>query len=196
MRLPFKPLTTTLIGGVVLLLPVAVALAVVGQALALVGQAAKPLLALLPDKSVGGVALATLATLLLLLMICYAAGLLARAALGRRLSETFEGKLHALYPRYTVFKGMTQSMFGHQSGAPSKVVQVSFDDQQMLALEVERLPDGRVVVFLPGAPDPWSGSVVLVDPARVAALAVELAALQRALKGLGHGTAALLGRAA
>jgi uncharacterized membrane protein len=103
MRLSIQPLKTTLIGGVVLLLPLVVALAVIGKGVTLVGDAAAPLIARLPDKSVGGVALATLVTMaLLLLLLCFGAGLLARAALARKLSETFENRLHALFPRYTV----------------------------------------------------------------------------------------------
>lgn len=195
MTLSIQPLRTTLIGGVVLLLPVVVALAVIGQGVALVGQAAAPLIALLPDKSVGGVALATLATLALLLLLCYGAGLLARAALGRKLSDTFENRLHALYPRYTVFKGMTQDLAGEGMQGLQPVL-LHGDDQESLAMEVERLADGRVVLFLPGAPDPWSGNVVLVAPERVVALPVELSAVNRVLKGLGRGTGRLLERAA
>lgn len=195
MKLSLQPLKTTLIGGVVLLLPVVVALAVIGQGVALVGRAAAPLIALLPDKSVGGVALATLATLALLLLLCFGAGLLARAALGRRLSESFENRLHALYPRYTVFKGMTQDLAGEGMQGLLPVL-VSFDDHQLLAMEVERLADGRVVVFLPGAPDPWSGSVVMVKPEQVRPIAIELGALNRVLKGLGRGSGRLLGNAA
>ena len=193
MALSVEPLKTTVIGGVVLLLPLVVTLAVLAQGLALVSKAAAPLIALLPDKTLGGVALATVATLVLLLLLCYGAGLLARAALGRRLSESFENKLHALYPRYTVFKGMTQGLAGNQGTQALKVVLVSFDDHQMLAMEVERLADGRVVLFLPGAPDPWSGSVVLAEAQRVSEVPAELAALSRALKGLGHGSATMLG---
>jgi uncharacterized membrane protein len=196
MSLSMKPLKTTLIGGIVLLLPLVVTLAVVAEGLQMVGKAAAPVIALLPQKTVGGIALATVATALLLLLLCFAAGLAARAALGRRLSESFENRLHALYPRYTVIKGMTQGLSGQPGDAALKVVLVGFDDQQALALEVERLADGRVVVFLPGAPDPWSGSSVLVDAGRVTSLPVEVATLTRTLKGLGRGTAALLGSAA
>jgi uncharacterized membrane protein len=96
---------------------------------------------------------------------------------------------------YTVLKGITQNLAdeGMQGLRP---VLLSSDDQQILAMEVERLADRRVVLFLPGAPDPWSGSVVLVAPERVAALPVELSAVNRVLKGLGRGTGRLLGSAA
>jgi len=196
MTLTLKPLKTIVIGGVVLLLPLVVVLAVVAQGLALVKQAAAPLIAMLPNTSLGGVALATLAALALLLLLCFAAGLLARAALARRLSETFENRLHALYPRYTVLKGMTQGMTGDRGGQALNVVLVRFDEQEILAMEVERLADGRAVLFVPGAPDPWQGSVILVDAQRVHALPVKLADLNRALKGLGRGSGALLPAAA
>ncbi|MGL6112264.1 MAG: hypothetical protein ACRC2B_19395 [Rubrivivax sp.] len=192
MTLSLKPLTTTLLGGLVFLLPLIVVLAVLGQGLALVARVAQPLAGLVSTHEVGGVAVASLVALALLLLLCYGAGLLARAAVGRTLSENFEDRLHALYPRYTVIKGMAQGFSAAAVKSKLKTVLVSFDDHQQMAVEVERLDDGRVVVFLPGAPDPWSGNVVLVPRDRVSAMPVEIGALQRVLKGIGRGSAALL----
>jgi len=194
MSLSLQPLKTTLIGGAVFLLPLVVVLTVVGQGVALLADIAAPLAARLPQVRFGGIAMVTLVALVLLLLICYGAGRLARAALGRQLTENFENRLHALYPRYTVIKAMTQGLGDEAGLGPLRTVLVTFDDHQLLAFEVERLADGRVVVFLPGAPDPWSGSVVLVAAERVARSAIELSALSRSLKGLGRGSAALLER--
>ena len=191
MTLSLKPMTTTLIGGVVFLLPLIVVLAVLGQGLALMAGVAKPLAAMFPNQQVGGVALVSLVALLLL-VLCYGAGLLARAALGRTLSASFEDRLQTLYPRYTIIKGMTQALGVDGVKSSLKTVLVSFDDHQVLAVEVERLADGRVVVFLPGAPDPWSGSVVIVMQQRVASVPVEIGALHRSLKSIGRGSAELL----
>ena len=91
---------------------------------------------------------------------------------------------------------MTQGMTGDRGLQGLSVVLARFEEQSVLAMEVERLADGRVVLFVPGAPDPWQGSVVLVDPQRVQALPVKLADLNRTLKGLGRGSAALLRTAA
>ena len=192
MALPFKPLTTTLIGGVVFLLPLVVVLAVVGHALALVAQAAAPLVQRFDHVEVAGVTLAGVLTIAILLLLCFGAGLLARAAFGRTLSERFEDRLQALYPRYTVIKGMAHGFAGVSSDDGLKSVLVTFDDHQLLALEVERMGDGRVVIFVPGSPDPWSGNVVFVAPERVQALPVSVPDLNRALKGIGHNCAALL----
>jgi uncharacterized membrane protein len=146
----------------------------------------------LPQREIGGVAAATLVGLVLILLLCYGAGRLARATFGRALSENFEDRLHALYPRYTVIKAMTEGLGGTTGGHALRPVLVSFDDHQQMAYEVERLSDSRVVVFLPGAPDPWSGSVVLVPPERVAGVSFGVGALNRSLKGLGRGSAPLL----
>lgn len=193
MTLPLKPLKTTLIGGLVFLLPLIVVLTVVGKGVALVAGFANTLASRFPRSEIGGVAVASLLALALVLLVCYGAGLLARAAVGRALSENFENRLHALYPRYTVVKAMAQGFGADSAGDGLRAVLATFDDYQQLAIEVERLADGRVVVFLPGAPDPWSGSVVLVAPERITAAPFDVSALSRSLKGLGRGSAALLG---
>ena len=192
MNLSLKPMTTTLIGGLVFLLPLIVALAVLGQGLALMAGLAQPVAAMFPDRHIGGVAVASLVALLLLLLLCYGAGLLARAALGRTLSASFEDRLQTLYPRYTIIKGMTQALGVDGVKSDLKAVLVTFDEYQALGVEVERLADGRVVVFLPGAPDPWSGNVVMVSPERVAGVPVDIGALHRSLKSIGRGSAELL----
>jgi len=191
-----KPLKTTLIGGLVFLLPVIVALALVGQIVSLVVKAAAPLAAKLPMDRLGGVAVGTILAIGLLLLICYGAGVAARAAAGRLWSEAFEEKLHALYPRYTVIKGMTQGLYSEPGKEQLRSVLVSLDDQQQIGFEIERAADGRVVVFLPGSPDPWTGAVALVEPARVLALDVDFNRLNKSLAGLGRGMAALLDSAA
>jgi uncharacterized membrane protein len=156
----------------------------------------QPLVALLPDKSVGGVTLASVAALALLLLLCFGAGLLARAAVGQAFSARFEDKLQTLYPRYSVIKAMSQGLHGALGRQVLKPVLASFDDHQLIGFDMERLDDGRVVLYVPGAPDAWSGSVLLVAPERVQPLAVDAANLAKSQQGLGLGTAALLRAAA
>jgi uncharacterized membrane protein len=188
--------TTTLLGGAIFLLPLVVVIYVVGQGLALTARVAEPLVSVLPTRSVGGVTVATLAAMTLLLLVCFAAGLLARAAFGRALSAKFEDKLQTLYPRYTVIKAMSHGLHGAVGRRVMQPVLASFDDHQALAFEMERLSDGRVVLYLPGAPDAWSGSVLLVGAERIEAVEIDASELTRSLRGLGRGTAALMSAAA
>jgi hypothetical protein len=75
-------------------------------------------------------------------------------------------------------------------------VLLSFDDQQQLGYDIERLADGRAVVFVPGSPDAWSGNVLLVDAARLQPLAIDPTAMARSMQGMGRGLAGLIDRAA
>lgn len=196
MKRSLKPFTTTLIGGVVFLLPLIVVLYVLGQGLTLAARAVDPLVALLPRQDIGGVALASVAALALLLALCFGAGLLARAAVGRAFAERFEARLQTLYPRYSVIKAMSQGLHGALGQRVLQPVMARFDDHELIAFDIEHLDDGRVVLYLPGAPDAWSGSVVLVAAERVQPLAIDAAELAKSLQGLGRGTAALLRGAA
>ena len=99
-----KPLTTTLIGGVVFLLPLLVVIYVLGHGLALAARAAAPLVALLPQKDIGGITLASVVALALLLLLCFGAGLLARAAVGPGLRRPLRGAVADAVP----------ALFGHQ----------------------------------------------------------------------------------
>jgi uncharacterized membrane protein len=192
MKRALRPFATTLIGGLVFLLPLVVVVYVLGQGVALAARAVQPLVALLPFQKVGGVALASLAALVVVLLLCFGAGLVARAAAGRAFSERFENRLQSLYPRYTVIKAMSQGLQGALGRQVLNPVLASFDDHQQIAFDIERLGDGRAVLFLPGAPDVWSGSVVVVAAERVQPLDIDSVDLTRALQRLGVGTAALL----
>ena len=196
MKQSSNPLVTTLVGGVVFLLPLVVVLAVFGQGVALVARMAAPLITMLPDGNVGGIALATLAAVVLLLLLCYGAGMAARAALGRSLSERFESRLQTVYPRYAVIKAMSQGLHGALGQRVLKPVLATFDDHQLIAFDMERLDDGRAVLYLPGAPDAWSGSVLLVPAERIEPLDIDAAQLAKSMQRLGLGTAALLKAAA
>lgn len=196
MKQSSNPLVTTLVGGVVFLLPLVVVLAVFGQGVALVARMAAPLITMLPDGNVGGIALATLAAVVLLLLLCYGAGMAARAALGRSLSERFESRLQTVYPRYAVIKAMSQGLHGALGQRVLRPVLATFDDHQLIAFDMERLEDGRAVLYLPGAPDAWSGSVLLVSAERIQPLDIDAAQLAKSMQRLGLGTAALLQGAA
>jgi uncharacterized membrane protein len=62
-----------------------------------------------------------------------------------------------------------------------------FDDSWQLVFEIERLADDKILVFLPGSPDPWSGSVCVVTADRVTSLGISVQAAANLMKRLGRG---------
>ncbi len=53
---------------------------------------------------------------------------------------------------------------------------------------------GRVVVYVPGAPDPWSGAVFVMTADRVEPLEASMPAAVKNIRALGRGTTRLLNR--
>ncbi|WP_148864225.1 DUF502 domain-containing protein [Marinobacter fonticola] len=179
---------TTIVGGIVFLLPLVVILVVLGKAYALMLHLAKPLGRLLPVDSVAGVAVAEILALLALLFICFIAGLAARSKLARRAYRRIDNGLLAI-PGYAFVKGFADHLQMEEGQTRSmQPVLVQFDDNAQLGFEIERLDSGNVVVYLPGAPDPWSGSVAYFVEDRIRPLAMTVPQAVSHLRRLGRGS--------
>ena len=163
----FGFLKTTAIGGILFLLPLIVIGALIGQAVPIVIAVAEMLGKVIPQRTVGGVSLLILLALALVVLLCFAAGVVARLSLGRRFSGWVERNLLLLFPRYAIVRDQMAGTVGDGIVQSSlKPVIIKFDDHQAIAFEADRTSD-RVIIYLPGAPDPWSGQVVSVDAHRV-----------------------------
>ncbi len=184
---------TTVIGGIVFLVPFIVVIFILGKAFELMRGIAQPLAAVFPRiDTVGEVVLLNLIAVALILAVCFVAGLLARAAAAGRLVKSLETRVLSRLPFYLFVKGMTESIIEAEGDTTLRSVLVRLDDYSQLAFEVERLPSGEVVIFLPGAPNPWSGAVCIVDAGRVTPLEAPMLAAVQNIKHLGKGTAKLL----
>jgi len=75
---------TTIVGGLLFLIPFVVVVAVVGKTYAVMSKIAQPIADATGIDHVGFVAIIDLVTLLLTLMLCYLAGLVAVSERGRR----------------------------------------------------------------------------------------------------------------
>jgi uncharacterized membrane protein len=172
-----KVIRTTIMGGILFLVPIAIFIAVIGKGLEFTGAIARPVADVLPVNMIGGVAVAHVLAILLLLLICFLAGLLARAAIARKAVDALEANVLSRVPAYALLKTKTQSMLSPEDIEGMSPVIVRFDDSWQVAFEIERIQDGKVALFLPGSPDAWSGSVCVVDEDRITPLDLPVAAV-------------------
>jgi uncharacterized membrane protein len=155
----------------------------------------EPLDDVIPADSVADVAVINLVAIAALLVGCFVAGLVAQSAVGRKVYQAADANLAGIIPGYAALRARLGTAVGDEERRKTlKTVFVRLDDQAQIAFEVERLADGRAVVFLPGAPDVWSGAAVVVDADRVTPLDFEMRQVVRLAKNLGKGTAAALGQ--
>ncbi len=161
-------LWATAIGGVFFLLPLAVLLFLLGQVYSIVLAVAVPLHDWLPLNTPLGIALLFGLAVAGLVLLCFASGIAARRAIGKKFTGTLEKQLATVFPKYTIYKDLLAGNLKHRDTGPSLVpVLVQVEEGYRVAFESDRLPGGLVVVFFPGAPDTWTGSVLLVPEERV-----------------------------
>ena len=154
---------STLIGGVIFLLPLMVIGFLVSQAWPVFDTVVKTLAAYFGDDywAYGMVFVAAVA---ILLGLCLVAGLLARMSLSRMVSEQFEKQLTMLFPRYAIFKDqLAGNLGGTYARDRLKPVLIPYLTGQRIGFEIER-DASRVIVYLPGSPDPWTGEFVIFAP--------------------------------
>lgn len=186
-------LRTTVIGGVVFLIPVIIVVAIFGRAFRFMMKVIAPLEKAIPLGSVAGVAVINILAIIALFVLCFLAGLVAKSNVARKAVSKLEGGLLMAIPGYNFIKAVTGSLGGEEGEEHMIPVFVRFDDLAQVAFEVERAEDGQVVVYLPGAPNATSGSVILMEPDRVTRIEASVAKTMRSMRSLGKGSAELLG---
>jgi uncharacterized membrane protein len=188
-------LKTTLIGGILFLIPISICVLILGKAHKVMVRLAAPLADWLPMDTVGGIAKANVLAVIAIVVVCFVAGLLSKSHLASRLVEWLESCFLQSIPGYTFIKGLTGGLTGDDEETHLAPVLARFDDAWQVAFQVERLSDGRVALFIPGAPDPWSGSLMIMSEERVQPLDRTMAAAVRNLRALGRGSSAFLSTA-
>jgi uncharacterized membrane protein len=183
---------TTVLGGVVFLLPLVLLVVIVGKAFNIIRTLSMPAANLISAEKVAGYAVADLLAITVLLVITVLAGVLARSAAFDDFYKKLDAIILQVIPGYSWIKGMTGSLSDADAEKTLIPVAVIQDDMVQIGYEVERLPDDWVAVFLPGAPDTRSGSVGFFTHDRVKPLDTSFAGIAGCLKMLGRGSSEIL----
>jgi hypothetical protein len=103
----FRFISTTILGG--LLFPVVFIVAIIGKALEITNKLSVAIAGLLPIDSIGGLALVELLALVILVLICFLAGLAAKTALAGKFAQSLEKKVLGKIPAYALLKSKAES---------------------------------------------------------------------------------------
>jgi uncharacterized membrane protein len=183
---------TSIIGGVVFLLPLVLLVVVVGKAFNIMKTVSIPVANLISAEKFAGYAVADLLAITALLVLTLLAGLLARSPIFDNFYQKLDAIVLQVVPGYSWIKGMTGSLSDADAEKTLKPVAVIQDDMVQIGYEVERLPDNWVAVFLPDAPDTRSGSVGFFTDDRIVPLDTNFAGIASCLKTLGRGSSGIM----
>lgn len=185
-------LKTTIVGGVIFLLPLALVLLVLSHAMRLANKVAQPLVDALGMDRLGhfaGIGAVTLVAVLVLIVLSFAAGIVARTGLGARISGWFERSLLGSMPQYQMFKSLAAGLAQVEGAEGLKPALVNIEDGWQLGYLLETLENGWVAVFLPQAPTPMAGNVMYLPTARVRPLDMPMVQAMAVVKHIGAGSA-------
>lgn len=188
-----KFIRTSLVGGILFLLPIVVVAIIAGKAVAIARKIVGPLAAHLPEDSVFGLDMPKMLAIGLLVLFCFLAGVFARTALAQKAITWLETTVLSNLPGYEFIKNLSGNLLGDEKNRVYPVVLARIEDAWQLAFLIERLEGGHVAVFVPGAPSPQSGSVYFMTEDRIRLLDIPSPAATKCLKRYGLGANALLG---
>ncbi len=174
---------TTLIGGVLIVLPIYVSLL-------LLAKAAKGLLALLSPITAAipaSVAFREILAILVLAAVCFVAGAIARTRLGLRAKKAFERAVLERLPGYALLRGLAARFTGQADGLTFAPALVEIEEALVPALIIEELEDGSYTVLVPSVPTPMAGALYILPRERVHRVDVPLTTALKVFSKWGTG---------
>lgn len=190
-----KFIKTTVIGGLLFLIPIILLIIILTKVHSLLLVVAKPLDDLIPLEQIGGVALANILVALMIILICFIAGILATGKYMKKMQSSIVNGILVKIPGYLIIKAFMDGISTTEEASENfNPILVAFDDYEQLCFEVEKASDKKTIVYLPGAPNPWSGSVLYVDNSRVKHLNISVKEALKNLQSLGLGTKGLISK--
>jgi uncharacterized membrane protein len=154
---------TTLIGGLLIILPVYLAVLLLAKTIKALLNLLQPVTAQVPAS----VEFRQIVAILLLVTICFVVGLVVRTGPGLRAKNAFELAVLEKLPGYTFVRGFAKRMAGHGDERTLEPALVEIEDALVPALIVEELDDGSYTVLVPSAPTPMAGSIYILPRDRV-----------------------------
>src|SRR3974377_15949 len=145
MKRQLEFIKTTAIGGFVFLIPAVIVVIALGKLIGGLKTLAKALSPIFGGESSFGGFVLDIVALAVAVLLCFAAGLLARRAAAKQVRERLDRSLLNFIPGYAFIKGFADNLRQTEEISGSFVpVMVRFDDYVQMAFETERLPNGKV----------------------------------------------------
>jgi uncharacterized membrane protein len=160
---------TSLLGGIVVILPAAVTYFVFCWLFNIVASMIQPLTNLVVRASALKEVLASAVVICIILVICFLVGILIKTKLGAWIYRTLENRILKVFPGYTLIKETIAQLIGTKKSPFSSVAVVTpfGNETKAIGFITAVHPDGMYTVFLPTAPNPTSGYVLFLKKENV-----------------------------
>jgi len=185
---------SAVIGGLLVVLPLAIFLFVLTWGFGMVRAAIGPLTALaMRDSPLPGLVVDML-VILLLVVACFAIGVMVRTRLGKWIYSILETKALMKAPGYSLIKETVMQFLGNKTSLFSSVAlaQIFGNDVMVSSFITDRHEDRSYTVFVPTGPNPTSGNIYHLPAQYVHPVDVSIEDAMRSIISCGAGSSALL----
>jgi uncharacterized membrane protein len=183
-----KVVIDTIVGGLLILVPIYLAVLLVAKAVGAVLHLLDPVTALLPEW----VPLKALWSVLFVVLLCFLVGAAVRTKRGRRIRARVEAFLFGDLPGYALIRGLTDRIAGTGDENTWKPALAEIEEALVPAFIIEALDDGRLTVFVPSVPTPFAGAVYILVKERVHPLDVPFTHAIKSISRWGSGSGELV----
>ena len=154
---------TTLIGGLLIVLPIYLSILMVAKTLSVMVALLAPVTATIP----AGAQFRQLIAVLIVLAVCFVAGIVVRTGAGLRAKNAFERSVLEKIPGYELVRGLTARVSGDEREGAFRPALVEIEDALSPGFIIEELEDGRYTVLVPSVPTPAAGALFILPRERV-----------------------------
>ena len=189
-----KFLWTTLIGGVVIILPITIVIFLVNLILRFVNNLLRPLANLISSNHELDKIVVNILALAIVISFCFIVGLFVRTRFGNNIWKYIEMEWLSKLPFYNVVKETVQQFAGNKKMPFKQVVLVDpfGNGTTMTGFITDEDLVGRVTVFVPTAPNPTNGFVFHVPADQITKVDTDPEDALRTIIAVGVGSADVL----
>ena len=188
MRTITEFLKTTLVAGLLIILPVGLLVALLAKFVGMLRPIAEPMAEFLPERF----RFPALIALLMILLLAFIVGLLALTRAGRSVGGFIETSVLDRIPGYPIVRSLIHRVGGAEETDKFAPAFVEIEEALVPAFIIEEHDDGRYTIFVPSVPTPAVGAVYVMDRERVHLIDAPFLKVVRCVSKFGVGSAQLI----
>jgi uncharacterized membrane protein len=154
---------TTLIGGLLVVLPIYLSILLLAKTLSGILALLSPVTAAIP----AGGQFRQVIAILIVFAVCFVAGIVVRTGPGLRAKHVLERSVLERIPGYALVRGLAERVSGDESEGAFRPALVEVEEALSPGFIIEELDDGRYTVLVPSVPTPAAGSLFILPRERV-----------------------------
>lgn len=185
-------LKSTLVRGFIFLVPVTLILVSLAKLVVWVREIIMPLAHKMPVANVAGTGIPLLMAIITILICLFIMGLLSKTAWAKKVVDWLESAILSNIPGYSFIKGMGESIVGVEDNKMQEVVLAWIEDSWQFSFVTERLENGLIAVYVPGAPSPWSGALYFMTEEKIKKIDITSKQALAIIKRMGIGSNQLM----